>query len=79
MYHVYQLQGIPLPGRYYEGSTDDLDKRLKDHHSQTSVHTSQFAAWKLATDLTFSDKSKATVSERYLKTGSGRAFTTKHL
>jgi hypothetical protein len=39
----------------------------------------KFKPWRLITSIAFSDDLKALAFERYLKTGSGRAFAKKRL
>ncbi len=78
MYIVYSLQSISHPDKYYIGSTEDLTERLVTHNAGKCVHTSKFGPWRLMVSIQFSDKSKALAFERYLKSGSGRAFAKKH-
>jgi len=52
---------------------------LKSHNDGQSPHTSKFKSWKLVTYVAFSDESKAIDFEKYLKSGSGRAFAEKRL
>lgn len=79
MKHVYLLRSTSNPKQNYIGITSDLKKRLIVHNSGGSGHTSKFTSWKLVTYMGFSDVSKALEFERYLKTGSGRAFARKRL
>ncbi|MEE9139882.1 MAG: GIY-YIG nuclease family protein [Alphaproteobacteria bacterium] len=74
MYYVYILASEPSPGRFYVGLTADLDQRLKEHNSGKSSHTAKYEPWKLAIYIAFADRRKAFRFERYLKSGSGRAF-----
>ncbi len=78
MNYVYILESEVEPGRFYVGLTDDLKTRLTDHNAGKSIHTNKFKPWKLATYIAFSDPSKSMRFERYLKSGSGRAFSKKH-
>ena len=78
MHFVYILQSADHPQRYYIGETTDPERRLHDHNSGKSIHTSKFKPWKLAVCIGFEDKAKALRFERYLKSGSGRAFAKKH-
>jgi len=77
-YYIYILRSIKYPDRYYTGFTEDLDARVKEHNQGKCVHTSKHAPWELIAAIQFSDKRKANAFERYLKTGSGRAFTKRH-
>jgi predicted GIY-YIG superfamily endonuclease len=77
--YVYLLRSVEHPEEVYSGLTDDLRKRLKVHNAGGSPHTSKFKPWKLVTYLAVSDEARAIAFERYLKTGSGRAFAAKRL
>jgi putative endonuclease len=69
---------MAYPNRFYIGITDNLDQRLKDHNAGKVPHTSKFAPWRLMVAVNFLEKSKAQAFEKYLKSGSGRAFAKKH-
>ena len=80
MFHyIYILKSDIDPARHYVGMTDDLQKRLAAHNSGKVSHTSKFKPCSIETAIAFSDKSKATAFERYLKSGSGREFSRRHL
>jgi putative endonuclease len=77
--YVYILQSINLPDQLYIGWTADLRSRLAAHNEGKSVHTSKFRPWKIAFYAAFHSKEKAIQFERYLKSGSGTVFRTRHL
>ncbi len=77
--YVYILRSIQYPDRIYTGKTSDPDRRLKEHNSGKSIYTNKYRPWKLIISIRFSDNHRADVFERYLKTGSGRAFIRRHL
>ena len=79
MTYVYILRSISQPEQRYFGITSDLKLRLKYHNTGRSTHTSKFMPWKVETYVAFSDKKKAIAFEKYLKTGSGWAFSLKRL
>lgn len=79
MHYVYLIESAALPGERYVGVTADLKRRLQDHNSGQSLHTSKFKPWRLVTYIAFSDRTKAEAFERYLKSGSGHAFANKRL
>jgi putative endonuclease len=79
MKYVYFLQSINHPDQNYVGLTDDLRARLEVHNSGGSFHTSKYKPWRLVTYVAFSDEAKAVAFERYMKSGSGRAFAKKRL
>ena len=79
MKYVYILQSIEVPERFYVGSTDNLDLRLKYHNSGKVTHTEKYKPWRINTYVAFSDKKRAVDFESYLNCSSGRAFSKKRL
>ena len=77
LHYVYLIESTGQPGQRYVGTTADLKARLRDHNSGKSPHTAKFKPRRLVTYIAFSDKAKADLFERYLKSGSGYAFATK--
>jgi putative endonuclease len=82
MHFVYVLESIPHPGRFYVGCTSDVEERLRKHNAglaeSQSRHSSLYRPWALVVQIGFEDKAKAFAFEKYLKSGSGRAFAKKH-
>jgi predicted GIY-YIG superfamily endonuclease len=76
--YVYLIQSISQPKQRYIGTTSDLGKRLKEHSTGKSPHTSKYTPWKPAVTIRFEEDAKAFEFEKYLKTGSGRAFDNEH-
>ena len=76
MYYVYSLK---CNDGFYIGCTDDLQERIKRHNFGHVLATKD----RLPVDLEFyfaiKEKHKAFNFEKYLKSGSGRAFIKKHL
>jgi putative endonuclease len=70
---MYILEGLDSE-HYYIGITDDLRTRLAKHNAGAVPHTSKFRPWRLKTYIAFSDEKQAIALEKYLKSGSGRAF-----
>jgi putative endonuclease len=79
MFYVYVLQSESQTDQTYVGSTQDLRRRLGEHNSGKSAHTRKFVPWRLIFYAAFPEKPFAEKFERYLKSGSGRAFARKHL
>ncbi len=79
MRYVYILESQTEAGRFYVGVTADLRARLKAHNGGAVSHTSKFTPWRIKTYVAFSDEHQAFQFERYLKSGSGRAFARKRL
>jgi predicted GIY-YIG superfamily endonuclease len=63
----------------YVGCTIDVHRRVDEHNSKKVHYTRDKAPVKLVTYISFSDKYKAFEFEKYLKSGSGRAFLHKRL
>jgi predicted GIY-YIG superfamily endonuclease len=76
---VYVLRSDQEPARYYVGLTADVRSRLADHNAGGSAHTAKYRPWRLAVSIEFETTSQAAEFERYLKSGSGRAFAKRHL
>lgn len=79
MKFVYLLQSLSHPAQRYTGLTSGVSKRLAAHNAGQSPHTAKFRPWKLVCCLAFDDENKAVAFEKYLKSGSGRAFAQKHI
>ena len=77
MWNVYLLKCSD--GTYYTGCTGDLSERLKRHAMREVLYTSTRLPVELITYIVFTDKYKAFNFERYLKSGSGKAFAFKRL
>jgi len=79
MFYVYLLQSETRGDKLYIGSTSDLKARLPKHNQGAVASTAEHKPWKLETYLAFGTKSQAETFERYLKSGSGRAFANTRL
>jgi len=77
--YVYILQSLQEPKHFYTGITDDLDARLSKHNLGEVAHTAKYRPWHIKSYVTFTDDTRAFAFEKYLKSGSGRAFAKKHL
>jgi putative endonuclease len=79
MHYVYLLESESFPDSRYVGLTSDLRKRLSQHNSGQSSHTSKFMPWRLVSYVAFSDLHCAERFEEYLKSGSGHTFAKRRL
>ena len=79
MKYVYILQSQLDNGRSYTGITDDLEARLSKHNSGEVTHTSKFRPWRIKSYIAFTVEGRALAFEKYLKSGSGRAFAKARL
>jgi predicted GIY-YIG superfamily endonuclease len=78
MHYVYVLKSLST-GRHYIGESSNLKLRLEQHRSGSCRTTSRQRPWKLVWYAAFDDRSKALSFEKYLKSGSGFAFSRKRL
>ena len=76
-YFVYILQCAD--GGLYTGCTDNLEERLKRHNNGYVASTRHRLPVEIISSTAFLDKYKAYNFEKYLQSGSGRAFLKKHL
>ncbi|MDK2849323.1 MAG: putative endonuclease [Desulfuromonadales bacterium] len=79
MHYVYLIRSKLFPEQTYIGLASDLQKRLAAHNSGQSSHTKKYKPWELVTYIGFVKEEKAVAFEKYLKSGSGRAFARKRL
>ena len=77
MKYVYLIQSILDPNEKYIGITSNVKERLSAHNEGRSPHTQKYKPWKLITYTAFANDEKALEFEKYLKSGSGRAFAKK--
>jgi putative endonuclease len=75
MYYIYSLK---CKNGYYVGCTDNLKNRIKRHMKGQIPATSDRLPLKLDFYFAINDRYRAFEFEKYLKTGSGRAFINKH-
>ncbi|HAT68799.1 MAG: excinuclease ABC subunit C [Candidatus Yonathbacteria bacterium RIFOXYC2_FULL_47_9] len=75
MYYIYSLK---CKDGYYIGCTDNLKGRFERHQKGHVPATATRLPVTLDFYLAISDKHKAFEFEKYLKSGSGRAFVKKH-
>ena len=75
---VYILRSETDPSRHYVGRTADVDERLRWHNEGPTGYTVDYRPWLPIVVLEFPNGSAASFFERYLKSGSGRAFAKRH-
>lgn len=81
VYCVYILQSL-LDGTLYTGSTNSVNRRYLEHELKQSKYTSKKEHLVLIFYSIFigeDAKEKALKFEKYLKSGSGRAFVKRHI
>jgi putative endonuclease len=75
---VYILRSDAAPARHYIGITNDMRGRLDWHNDGPCGHTVHHRPWSLVVSMEFRNERQAARFEKYLKSGSGRAFTKRH-
>ena len=78
MTYVYVLESCHDRNQRYIGLTPDLKRRFAEHNSGKSQHTRKYKPWHLVAYTAFADEKTAAAYERYLKTGTGKAFLMRH-
>ena len=78
MWYVYVLSSISSKF-IYVGSTNDIERRLKEHNSLIVQSTKSFAPYKVASYIAVETESQARQLEKYFKTGSGKAILYKRI
>ncbi|MBI4135171.1 GIY-YIG nuclease family protein [Candidatus Uhrbacteria bacterium] len=79
MHYIYIIKSLSKKDEHYTGLTDNLRVRIREHNHGKSVATKRYMPWELIFYVAFPSRSKAAQFEKYLKSGSGRAFAQKHL
>ena len=75
---VYIIRSDVDPARHYVGLTIDLRARLEWHNHGPCGYTQSHRPWSVVVSLEFPSEKEAARFEKYLKSGSGRAFATRH-
>jgi len=75
---VYVLESRADPSKHYVGITSDVGRRLEWHNHGMSGQTTSHRPWSVLITMEFAEETTAVRFERYLKSGSGRAFAKRH-
>ena len=75
---VYVLRSECNPARRYTGITSDISRRLQWHNAGQNFHTAEDRPWTVFASFHFRYEQTARRFEKYLKSGSGRAFAKRH-
>lgn len=76
--YVYVVKSVGDRPRFYVGLTSDVQERIEAHNTGRCPHTARYGPWLRHVVVEFSDERLAVAFERYLKSGSGRAFAKRH-
>ncbi len=77
-FYVYIIQS-EVDRSIYVGMTKNLAHRIYEHNNRLSGFTKSKVPWKLLWYCVFSNEKNAILFEKYLKTGSGRAFIRRRI
>ena len=75
---VYVLRSESDRSRHYVGITNDIRSRLEWHNRGRCGYTTDYRPWSIVVSMEFPTERDAVRFEKYLKSGSGRAFTKRH-
>ena len=75
---VYVLKSACQKPHFYIGLTHDVRGRLADHNAGRCPHTARSRPWHLHVTIELPDERRGIEFERYVKSGSGRAFAKRH-
>jgi predicted GIY-YIG superfamily endonuclease len=79
MHYVYVLQSESHPSQQYIGLTHHLRRRLRQHNNAIFTAHEEVLPLDPRRLFCFSKEAKAIAFEKYLKSGSGRAFLNRHV
>lgn len=75
---VYILRSGLDPSRHHVGITHNLRESLEWHNHSIEGHTASLRPWSVVVTVEFPTEKQAVQFEKYLKSGSGRAFAKRH-
>jgi putative endonuclease len=75
---VYIIRSDVDHARHYVGITNDVKARLDWHNHGPSGYAINHRPWSLVVSIEFQTEREAVCFEKYLKSGSGRAFAKRH-
>jgi len=73
MFYVYILKSIKT-GRYYIGSTNNIERRLEEHNSGKTKSLRGYLPFELVYKEFYNDRVSAVRRERYIKAQKSRVF-----
>jgi predicted GIY-YIG superfamily endonuclease len=78
MRFVYILRSVNSPERRYIGLTANVPARLSAHNAGQNRSTAPWKPWVVDVSIEFRTEQMAIRFEKYLKSGSGHAFASRH-
>ncbi len=81
MHHVYILKSQIAPKIYVGETASTPEERVQEHNNgkDADAYTRRYRPWQVVSYIVLNTKAEALRLEAYLKTGAGRAFTSKYL
>lgn len=75
---VYILRSDANRAKHYVGRASNVHDRLEWHNYGPCGYTIRHRPWSIVVSIDFTDEAVAVRFEKYLKSGSGRAFAKRH-
>ena len=75
---VYVIRSVSCPDRRYVGLTADVLTRLNAHNAGQNRSTASWRPWTIDVCVEFRTERLAMRFEKYLKSGAGHAFASRH-
>jgi putative endonuclease len=75
---VYIIRSVSHPERRYVGLSTDVAARLNAHNAGQNRSTAPWKPWFIDVIIEFRTEPMAVRFERYLKSGAGHAFASRH-
>ena len=76
---VYIIRSVNHPARRYVGLSADVPARLNAHNAGQNRSTAPWKPWLIDVTIEFRSGKMAVRFEKYLKSGAGHAFASRHL
>lgn len=78
MYYVYVIKS-KVDSRLYKGITNNLERRIKEHHIGKNKSTKAYRPWELVLVEEHPTRIEARAREKFFKSGQGRDYLKKKL
>ncbi len=78
MFYVYVLRSVPS-GRFYIGSTENIENRLNEHNNGEVKATRSYRPWNIVYTESFVTRSEAYRRERQIKNWKNPDFMVRKL
>jgi putative endonuclease len=75
---VYIIRSLSHPQNRYIGVTSDVEARVNAHNAGQNASTAPWRPWGIDVTIEFRTEQMALRFEKYLKSGAGHAFASRH-